>query len=212
MTGIKQYLGSRRLKSAVFIANGSFTVPAGVTEVFLTGCGGGGGGGYGVTTPGPTRGDGGSPTQFGTLWGMSGGSWGDGTTSATAVVTGGGAGGPGGQSGTPGYPGNGSNSIPPAYYCGKGGDCGPYKGGMPISGAQTSYGHRNGGYGAGGAGGIGPGGTAAGGGGGADYNKRQMVTVTPGATYSITIGKGGKGGGEYAGNGGDGILIVEWWE
>lgn len=211
MTGMKQYLGGKKPKSVVFTANGSFTVPAGVTEVFITGCGGGGSGGFSASSSVAPYQDGnnGGPTQFGTLYGLSGGLGGRATGTSPGSVPGGGRGGHGGQHGQSGYFAQDSGLE---ALCGDGGDCGPYRGGR----ACNSYGAgglnvRDGDYGAGGAGGNAYS-YPAGGGGGAEYVERKMLTVLPGATYGILIGKGGKYPNTLSGNGGDGILIVEWWE
>lgn len=116
----------KKLRSKVFTSTGTFEVPAGVTELYLTGGGGGGGGGWNAS-PGKA----GGTTSFSYYKSLSGG--GGGTYGAAGLE-----GGPGGSAG--GYPtltspensggwGGGSGFYPPtpprgdgAYCCGGGGD------------------------------------------------------------------------------------------
>ncbi|KPN89452.1 hypothetical protein [Lysinibacillus sp. ZYM-1] len=76
------------MKTKVFTTNGTFVVPAGVTEVYLTGGGaGGGGGGYsnvGGTATYHTGATGGA-TSFGTLLTLPGGAGG---ATGNASITG----------------------------------------------------------------------------------------------------------------------------
>lgn len=152
-----------------FTASGTFTVPAGITTVWVSMCGGGGGGGGGSNSGGggggadaiiavpvnvtPTQtitvtvGSGGTPntgggtSSFGTL-NTSGGGAGSG-------VSGGGAGGVGGSKGSAG--GQGTNP-----FSGAGGGCIFGSGGGGTSGGSGSGGD-GGGYGGGGGGGAGGG-------------------------------------------------------
>ena len=77
-----------------------------------------------------------------------------------------------------------------------------------IGGVQVGL---KGALGSGGSGGTGQE-TSAGthGGGGADFCRRQPVTVVPTTTYTVTIALGGIKAG--CASGGQGIMLVEWWE
>lgn len=163
----------KRLRSKVYadysVNDYKFVVPAGVTEIYITGGGAGGGGAVGGAAG--SAGSAGGTTSFGSLLSLPGGGGGSETSGSAGM-----AGGPGGGSGY--YPstpirGNG------AYFCGGGG----YAGGP--------------------------------GGGGGHFVIDYPLAVTPGAVYHITIGKGGYGGGstfDVLCKGGNGILIVKWWE
>lgn len=91
-----------RFMSTTFTSNGTFTVPAGVTRIFLTGCGGGGGGGSGNVGSSSTTqiygsGGGGAGAQLYSIWvDVTPG------TAYTVTIGGGGAGGS-----TSSSPGNG---------------------------------------------------------------------------------------------------------
>jgi len=201
------------LKSKTFTANGTFSVPEGVTEVFITGGGAGGGGCIGnIANPIPVQsGKAGGVTSFGSLLTLSGGG---GATNKTSTVfqMPGVRGGPGGQTGEVNYASNGI-TVGSA-----GGNSGPYFGGIgsTLNNTDSSL-IMKGGYCSGG-GGLYYGSLNGCGGGGGDFVFDRIVAVTPSTTIPITIGIGGAGG-KYdpsgsvvAGDGGNGILTVEWWE
>ncbi len=96
----------KKLRSKVYTANGTFIVPTGVTEVYLTG-GGAGGGGAKDGNPGGS----GGPTSFGSL----------------LTIPGGGGAGSGGS--LPGGPGGGQGGFSVSNSGGIGGSSGWYKGG-----------------------------------------------------------------------------------
>ncbi len=186
--------------TAIFTSNNSWTVPNGITTIYVSGCAGGGGGAGGN--------NGSSGSSGGTTTLVSGG-----TTLLSLAAGGGGGGGGsagGGGSGYPtgGYGISGYNGISNYYYGGTGASSIFGSGGNNTSGAGISAF----GYGAGGGGGGGSA-TYTGGGGGAGQSVLlQAVTVTPGSSLTITIGAGGAGGsGTYpGGNGAPGILIIQW--
>ncbi|AUS87754.1 hypothetical protein LBYS11_16035 [Lysinibacillus sp. YS11] len=209
-TGVKTYLGGGKvMKSQTFTASGTFTVPAGVTEVYLTGGGAGGGGGASTGTSGiAASGSAGGVTSFGTLLSLNGG--GGGISGDWGNVAGGLAGGPGGQSGQGPYNGY----VTAAFGVGNGGNSGPYHGGYGTQ--YTSAAPKNGCYCSGGGGAAASNNTSvATGGGGGHFVYDHKVSVTPLASIAVTIGIGGNGGnagGYIGGKGGDGILTVKWWE
>ena len=191
----------------IYTASGTFVVPTGVTQVWVTAVGGGGGGGGGA-------GNYGNPTGNG-VNGSSGG-----TTSFGAYVSvaGGGGGGYGIYTGRGGNPATNGGTGTPASTLGFGGNGG--------SGAYTLFGSRGSG-GNGGQGGNQLTGALSGGGGGgggtsASAAVRKLVAVTPGESIAVTIGAGGAGGaggpgyvpdpdaGNTGANGVAGQLIVEW--
>lgn len=193
---------SKVMRSKVYTSNGTFTAPAGVTDVYITG-GGGGGGGAASSNTATGNGSSGGVTSFGALLSLSGG--GGGSTLSPAVYYATPAGGPGGSEGGVSQ-GNGIG--------GAGGGSGWYSGGSSgVFFTNTTSKMANGAHCSGGAGVVAPGG------GGAAFVIKHRVPVTPLTNYSVTIGAGGKGGTfqgsgytTIAGNGGDGILTVEWWE
>lgn len=189
-------LGNRFKKFTYTGSTQYFTVPANVTTIYVSACGGGGGGCYGYTAPGPSagfnNGSGGGATSMGVfpsiLFTLAGGGGGGSTDGAS--------GGFGSDSGT-------SINMSGSRIYGLGG--------------ASIFGPKNSGYGSGGDGGW-DGGFAgvfgAGGGGGACYYK-QAVTVVPGTTYPITIGAGGAAGANIAGGksavaGSNGFVFIEW--
>lgn len=189
----------------VFTSSGNFTAPAGVTKVYITGCGGGGGGGgvgggtsYGIggggesghalinypytVIPGNiyavTIGSGGAAgtAQGGNNPGSSGGSGGN--SSFDSLIMAGGVGGTGGAAG--GSAGGWSPKVMGFSVAGDG-----------VSSSQTFY--------------SGTSAPAYGGGGG--------MFGTGGAAQSAGTGYGAGGGGTASSNGGagtSGIVIVEW--
>lgn len=182
----------KKLRSKVYadyyVTDYKFVVPAGVTEIYITGGGAGGGGAVGGAAG--SAGSAGGTTSFGSLLSLPGGGGGSETSGSAGM-----AGGPGGASG--GF----TSYSSPQNNGGTGGGSGYYPS-TPIRG--------NGAYCCGG------GGYAGGpGGGGGHFVIDYPLAVTPGAVYHITIGKGGYGGGstfDVLCKGGNGILIVKWWE
>ncbi|MFJ8102785.1 hypothetical protein [Lysinibacillus sp. NPDC096212] len=172
----------KRLKSKVYTENGTFVVPAGVTEVYITGGGAGGGGADSNANSGKA----GGTTSFGALLSLSGGAGGN-------YGSGGLSGGLGGSQG--GYP----IVTTPNNTGGIGGGSGFY----PPTGTFA-----NGAYCCGGGGN----GSGSGGGGGhfvADYP--VTVTPNTSIPITIGVG-GNPGGPGSVGKGGNGILTVKWWE
>lgn len=186
----------KKMRSRVYTANGTFVVPTGVTEVYLTGGGGGGGGGrFSASAPGVVSS--GGITSFGTYKSITGGGFG---RNAGAGGYGGEPGGTGGQKGQGGLRKEFLNKS------GDGGNSGPYYGGR--GGMNDDLGSA-GGYCSGGGGQYGTSeSVSAGGGGGADFIWDFPVTVTPGQSVNVVIGEGGDGGNK----GGKGILTIKWWE
>ncbi|MFY0520933.1 hypothetical protein ACOMCU_24380 [Lysinibacillus sp. UGB7] len=208
---LKLYMGKGKiLKTQRFQNSGTFVVPAGVTEVYITGCGGGGGGSVSSST-GWANGHAGGLTSFGGITNLNGGGGGGATDSSLGLpgAVPGIAGGYGGQSGEgPIY--SATSGVPARP--GRGGNSGPFHGGLPSYSNGITI---NGGYGSGGAGYTASTGGFSAGGGGAHYVEKFPVTVTPLKSYAVTIGAGGKGGNinSYNGGyGGNGLLIVQWWE
>lgn len=180
---------NKRFRSAVYKTSGTWTAPATCTEVYITGCGAGAGGYSAAGTA--IAGNSGGTTSFGVLFSLVGGS---------GTGAGAGAGGDGSQPGL--------NYVNPSTY-----NVGGYGGGgfSPITPSSISSGTK-GALGSGGSAGSGlsPAGTGPGGGAG-DYVYKQPVTVTPNTAYTITIGSGGTTSGN-GGKGGDGYMLIEWWE
>lgn len=182
------------MRTQTFRTPGTFTWtrPAGVTRVLITASGAGGGGS--VIQAGVYNGNAGGVTSFGTMLSLSGG--------AGASISGGSGAGAGGS----GYPGNASDSSSGAGGSGYGhgsarndSNLNGYKGGVGAGGAGANAGNYGGGGGAG------------------DYVIDYEVTVS--SNVSVVVGKGGAGANFIgsdrtikAGDGGDGILIVKWFE
>lgn len=191
----------------IFSSDGVFTVPAGITRIRVKMWGGGGGGGSGWS-------------GFGTgLYGSIGG-----TTSFGVFIA---YGGGGGQSGGPSF--GGSGGIGGSYSVNGGatqskngvdGLAGTVGIGGPIfnpggAGGNPADigGHANARIpGGGGSGGDGSGANGSGGGGGGAGYQEQIINVTPGENYSVTVGSGGGiAAGSSPGNAGaNGKVIVEW--
>lgn len=208
--------GYTGINAEVFTANGTFTIPAGITKIKATVIGGGGGGrgsgnggaggnsslasgtetittvtgnGGGAGTNAGGSGAGGSATN-GDL-NFSGSNGGVGSTSGCANDTGGGGGsGAGSSNGESGLNGARTGIGAPGFLGGGGG----------TASAGTGYGN-------GGASGVG-GNRWAGGGGGAAI--KWLTSLTPGNTLSVTVGAAGTAGtgGGYAGSAG--IVLIEW--
>ena len=205
---------------AVFNTPGAFTWtrPAGVTEVFITACGGGGGGGSGANAGGA-----GGTTVINSIISLPGGGGGGGFNGSSAVGgsaggAGGGRGGNGGAGGAAGASGAGGAAGGGTVIGGGGGSYGGGGGGSHGTGSGVGVGG-GGGFivpssggssagtvgGAGGAGGGGGAGASGGGGGGGGACiTRTKHTVSSNITG--TVGGGGSGGG----SGGNGIVIIEW--
>ncbi len=205
----------KTLQRRYYLANGVFTPPAGVTEVFVTGCGGGGSGAVAVNSSTIINGIDGGNSAFGYLV-IKGGKGGRAHATDISLALPGLPGGKGGQA-----------SAAIKYQSGlqtafsDGGDCGPHFGGR-----GSHYGEmlvsKDGDYGSGGGAftalpvGANTGGFATGGG-GSEYLDRMPVTVTPLSPLSIAIGSGGaravsSNGLSVSGAGGPGYIIVEWWQ
>jgi len=188
-----------------FTSNGSFTIPDGITKVWVSMAGGGGGGGGSSN-----NGSAGGTTSFGTYISCSGG--GGGAKLNINYAAGGSAGNPNGQTGSPGSSGKGGDGGDSLF--GAGGK------GIIASSGSPSYGAAAIGNGSGGAGGssywngssYGESDAyyAYGGGGSGGSVLKNAVTVTPGQVVNITVGTGGTGGTSGGGNGTSGICIIEW--
>ena len=178
-------------RSQTFTSSGTFTVPTGVTMVWVTAVGGGGGGGGYASGFGFYPGGSGTASSFGSSVLASGGTGG-------VVKSNAGFGGPAGGGG---ISLNGVDGQDPDSTAGGKGGASPFGPG-PSAGSNGVY------YGTGGGGG-----TSSGGGGAGAYIKDLPVTVTPGQSVSVTIGSGGSGAyvnGQLGGNGKSGIVIVSW--
>lgn len=168
-----------------FTASGNFIPDANVTKVKVTLCGGGGGGGGASSGGSASNGGTGGTSSFGTL------------LSQTGAIGGGGALQP-----VPTGPSAVNGGTPGGTYA-QNSYCLPYNVTKSIQ------------YGAGGSGGIGACPIPIDGGGGSPSNLViGYFTVTPGTTYTVTIGAGGTGGGNNGGSSGiagtSGYVLVEW--
>jgi len=203
-------------RKRTFTASGTFVVPTGVTEVYVTGCAAGGNGLAGTPSPGPyVGGNGGGPGAHvskkkivvtpGESITVTLGAIGSNTTFGSyltlpcGIAGKGGIGGSAGVSGgyAPGGGGLGGGSYSTNVGGGGGGAPGPFGGDTGTSGSAGNS--------SGGSGGINGGG---GGGGGA-----SATGGTGGNGVSPGSGGGGAGGGFYAGSPGSGgppIITVEW--
>lgn len=212
--------GGKVMRSKVYEANGTFVVPAGVTEVYLTGCGGGGGGGGAIGTG---AGGGGGGASFVSDYPVSV------IPNNTVNITIGNRGLKGiGRSGN--YPDNtiqkGTSGGITSFgnllslQGGGGADSSGGAGAHPGTGVGGFSGGRNSSEGVTGASAIGGSGGNSGnfvGGVGGEETSRGGTGINGG---SASIGAGGGGGstgasgglGGDGGNGGVGILIVKWWE
>lgn len=202
-----------------FVSNGTFTVPRGVTKIYITACGGGGGGAGDAAVV-----NGGSGADFivrkaykvtpkqkiqvtvgkGGTGGGKAGQNGTATVIGNLITLAGGLGGtinsegirtPG--SGNGGYGGYGcsADSEQALGDSGQSSSCAPGGTAMVLSGS-SSYPSYNGGGG----------GASLGRGGDGGYHRKSD-------SKSATAGlQGGGGGGDYdvGGKGGDGIVIIEW--
>lgn len=190
----------------LFTASGNFTVPAGITRVYVTAVGGGGGGGGGAGATGT------SPSS--STDGADGADGGASSFGAYVTAAGGKGGGKGlglGKGGTA-WPGgqHGQNKC---------GDLGGAGGVAPPT-ALGAYGQGGaGGAGSGGTSGTGGGGGASGAGTAAPVVSSQVGSLTPGGTVAVTVGAGGAGGSAGTGAGGNGTagssgtggaVLVKW--
>jgi len=204
--------------TVTYTSNGTFTAPSNVSRIAIFGAGGGGGGGGGgQRSAGGSGGDGGTSSFNGTInfYGGRGGGAGGANDNGGGTGAGGSGGSndatggydcyPGGNGSTAGGGGN-SNGAASPYHSSNGASGGfnpGYGGASAFGGGGTSSG-AGGSTAAGGAGGNGGSETGghnggAGGGGAGAKSYLYFVNVTPGNSYSITIGSGGS-----AGNGGGG--------
>ena len=186
------------LSSTVGGGNGG---SGGSGDIFWSGGGGGGAGGY--SGPGGT---GGTPGSSGSGGGGGGGAW----ASSVAYSN---VGGGGGGVGILGEGASGAGGVLTSLdaYGGGGGSGGASGGAGAFS---ESYGRPGGLYGGGGGGDS----SSIGGGGGGGLRYVSNVSVSPGATYTVTVGAGGvapsyspgEGGGGAGGNGGGGAVRIIW--
>lgn len=178
-----------------FAANGSFTVPDGITKIYVTAAAGGGGGGGGHTANYSGEGGGGGAFVLRMQYAVT-----PGQVLAITVGGGGVAGAIGGAGGA-----GGSTSVGAFVTLSGGAGGNPGVSGGGGSGAGFGGGSGNG---AGGAGGDAVGATP--GAGGASLGYGGSVRISIGA--SGTLGGGGAGGyTNYAGGpGAPGIVLIEW--
>jgi len=203
-----------------FTSSGSFTVPAGVTKIYISGCGGGGGGG----------GAGGSTSTPNSAGGGGGGGSGQAIIQVPYVVTpgqvisvtiaaGGTAGAGAASGGTGGNAGNGGSTVVGALVTLAGGSGGTGGGNAsPPSGGNGGSGYPQGSYGGDGPapyGGAGAGGPFGGGGGSA----RAASSDSYSGLSPSGCGTGGGGGGACyilahtgaaGAPGSSGLVIIEW--
>ena len=173
---------------SVYTSSSTWTVPSGVTKVFVSAVGGGGGGG---SASGANGGTGGSSSLQGCAITASGGTGGVGSYLG-AAGTGGTA--SGGLLNISGLSGSLSSNL--GCYCGGG------AGG--VSQAFTSSIPYTKSAGAGGAA------SNSGGGGGSGGVSVGVCTVTPGANLTVTVGAGGTAGGTWGAAGSAGIMVLQW--
>ena len=184
--------------------SGTYTTPAGVTQINIRMVGGGGGGGATTTNSGTS----GTASTFGGSLSAGGGS-GAGATGGSVAGGGTASGGDiniGGSSGGGGFTNSVANVSPPGADGGNSVFGGGGKGATNTAGSDAATNS-----GSGGGGGGGSSGTGAGGGGGAGGYVEKLIT-SPSATYTYTVGAAGTGGaagGNAGGNGAAGIIIVD---
>jgi hypothetical protein len=197
----------------MFATSGSFTwtVPDGVTKVFAEVWGGGGGGFCPVTAAArSTPGTAGGTSSFSTISasGGSGASW----ISSTSYQTNGGSGGSG-SGGDTNLTGSAGSGIEGAY------EYVAFGGGAPLGGSgglggwsdqgSGSYGKSGVSPGGGGAGAYTAGTTYGGGGGGGGY-AAKLMSISPGASLTVTVGAGGSPSGTTCGSGASGMVKLTW--
>jgi hypothetical protein len=190
--------------------SGTYTPPAGVTQlkVRMVG-GGGGGGGAGVATP--SAGGAGGTTTFGTTFltatGGSGGAWanqgggGGGTCTINSPAIG------RCDSGNPGAGATGTGVQ--AYWPGGMGGVSPFGGGGNSAGGLASAAANTGSGGGGGS----PGGSGGPAGGGGSGGHLEALIVSPASSYSFSIAAGGAAGtsnssASVPGSGGSGYIEI----
>lgn len=211
-------------RNARFTANGTFTVPAGITTLYLSGCGGGAGGsgGAGYSSSGSGGGSGGGAAQSAIKTAVTV------TPGATYTVTVGGAGAGGASGASQAAGGRGMAGGDTVFAKSDGTVLLTLTGGAAGNSGSVSYGAggRSNGYGStdggdgipgaagggnGGGGGSSPFGTAGGGGRAGDQGGGNGT-----ASYGYGCGGGGGGGAYLSGKGGagsaggQGLLIIEW--
>tara|TARA_B100000965_G_scaffold22800_1_gene17184 strand:- start:28 stop:2922 length:2895 start_codon:yes stop_codon:yes gene_type:complete len=197
----------------IFTSSGTFTVPAGVTEISAVCVGGGGGGSASTSSYNGYAGGGGGGGAL---------HWRTLTVSPGTVfnINVGAAGSPGSSAGNNNAQNGGETSIKigGTYYLrAGGGNKGNYNSNSQSNGGTTYYGTYGGGGGNGGNGGGGQSGNTSGGGGGAGGYSGNGGNGSTGTQYNETAGTGGGGGGGTGhngwtsagayGGGGVGILI-----
>lgn len=197
----------------IFTSSGTFTVPAGVTEISAVCVGGGGGGSASTSSSNGYAGGGGGGGAL---------HWRTLTVSPGTVfnINVGAAGSPGSSSGNNNAQNGGETSIKigGTYYLRAGGGIkGTYNSNSQSDGGTTYVNTLGGGGGNGGKGGGGSSGNTAGGGGGAGGYSGNGGNGSTGTQYNETAGTGGGGGGGTGhnvwtlagtyGGGGVGILI-----
>ena len=223
----KQYVDSliQPMKHEVFTSTGTFTVPAGVTDVLISGCGGGGGGGGGSISGGG-GGAGGQRVIDHKVSGLipleeivvtiNKGSAGAGGSASASGLTGGSAiftghitmvGGDGGEAGA--AVDGGAGGISDGIGGGSGGTGGDGTTSTDGAAGLGSISHL------GGTGGLDNGanlGGGGGGGGGYEGAGGNGGNFTVAGSNGLGLGAGGGGGGSNsaAGDGQFGILIVKW--
>lgn len=180
--GANPQWASGGIRAQVFISSGTFTAPAGITTVYLTGCGGGGGGGGGQGGVKAGGGGGSGQCLVNSLYTVIPGN------GYTVTINSGGAAGTGGGGGTAG--GTGGSVVFDALTLsgGNGGQpgAGTAAGGAALAATLTGA---NGSGGTGGAAGVGAYASGAGGNGEAGAG-----TVGGGAGGSCPLSRGGAGG------------------
>lgn len=190
----------------LFTASGDFTVPAGITRVYVTAVsgGGGGGGGAGATGTSPDASASGSDGVAGTQSSFGG-----------SVIVAGGSAGKGGS----GLGRGGQSFEAGCHGQNKSDDLGGY-GGVSQATMLGNYGRGgNGGKGADGTSGTAGGGGGAGCGPVAPSHRKKVDSLTPLGTVAVTVGAGGAGGAAGTGaeangvagsNGVNGAVLVGW--
>ncbi|WP_155635890.1 hypothetical protein [Burkholderia stagnalis] len=188
MWGLYQGKGVQR-----FTSGGTWTCPAGVTTVWLSGVGGGGGGGGSNGTSGAGEGGGGGSWNIRVPVTVTPG------TVYTVTIGGGGSGGANGANG-----GAGGQTSFGSLFTAPGGQGGSYTGSTYGGGGQAGT---NSIAGAAGRDGFG---TIPGDGGWSPFGMSQCRTATPGGSGFGYGGGGAPANSTSGAAGGNGLLIIEW--